>query len=157
MPVRAGTNIPDIAVDPNSGRVYVVWADGRFSGGAYPDVLLSSSIDGRRWTTPVKVNQTPVPVAAFNPTVEVSADGTVGVLYYDFREQHRRPRGSRPRCSWPTRTTPESPGTSKSSLGGPFDMENAPFARGLFLGDYQGLVAIPTDAVADRLPRLLRT
>ena len=28
-------------------------------------------------------------------------------------------------------------------------MENAPFARGLFLGDYQGLVAIPTDAVAD--------
>jgi hypothetical protein len=30
-------------------------------------------------------------------------------------------------------------------LGGPFDMENAPFARGLFLGDYQGLVAIPTE------------
>ena len=149
-PVRAGTNIPDIAVhqDPNSGRVYVVWADGRFSGGAYPDVLLSSSVDGRRWTTPVKVNQTPVPVAAFNPVVEVSSDGTVGVLYYDFREN--TPAEGLPTTVFLAHS--HDAGVTWDDevlLGGPFDMENAPFARGLFLGDYQGLVAIPTDAVAD--------
>jgi len=33
-PVQAGTNLPDVAVDPNTGAVYVGWADGRFSGGA---------------------------------------------------------------------------------------------------------------------------
>ena len=104
-PVRAGTFIPDIAVDPVTGRVYVVWADARFSGGAFPDVVLSSSLDGRTWTTPVKVNQTPVAAAAFNPTVEVSSDGTVGVLYYDFRENDPAPATCRPRSSWPTRTT----------------------------------------------------
>jgi hypothetical protein len=147
QPVRAGTSIPDIAVDPDSGRVYVVWADGRFSGGAYPDVLLSSSIDGRRWTTPVKVNQTPVPVAAFNPAVDVSSDGTVGVLYYDFRDNtaaegllttvllaHSHDAG----VTW----------DDEVGLGAPFDMEQAPFARGLFLGDYQGLVAVGTDFLA---------
>ena len=147
QPVRAGTNIPDIAVDPNTGRVYVVWADGRFSGGAYPDILLSSSTDGRSWTTPVKVNKTPVPVAAFNPAVEVSADGTVGVLYYDFRQNttaaglpttvllaHSHDAG----VTWDT----------EQVLGGPFDMEQAPFARGLFLGDYQGLTAIGRDFLA---------
>ena len=145
--VRAGTNIPDIAVDPISGRVYVVWADGRFSGGAYPDVLVSSSIDGRKWTTPVKVNQTPVPVSAFNPIVEVSSDGTVGVLYYDFR-------GNTPAGGLPTTVLlahSHDAGVTwedEEVLGGPFDMEKAPFARGLFLGDYQGLVAIGTDFLA---------
>jgi hypothetical protein len=146
-PVRAGTTIPDIAVDPDSGRVYVVWADGRFSGGAYPDVLLSSSIDGRKWTTPVKVNETPVPVAAFNPIVEVSSDGTVGVLYYDFRE-------NTPAKGLPTTVLlahSHDAGVTwedEEVLGGSFDMEKAPFARGLFLGDYQGLVSIGPDFLA---------
>jgi photosystem II stability/assembly factor-like uncharacterized protein len=84
-PVWAGTNLPDIAVDPDTGRVYVVWADARFSAGTTTGVVLSSSDDGTNWSTPVKVNQSPAPVAAFNPTVEVSSEGTVGVLYYDFR------------------------------------------------------------------------
>ena len=113
MPVRAGTNIPDIAVDPNSGRVYVVWADGRFSGGAYPDVLLSSSIDGRRWTTPVKVNQTPVPVAAFNPMVEVSVGRHRRGPVLRLPREHAGRGAPDHGASWPTRTTPESPGTTK--------------------------------------------
>ncbi len=32
--VRAGAGLPDIAVDHNDGTLYVVWSDGRFSGGA---------------------------------------------------------------------------------------------------------------------------
>jgi hypothetical protein len=145
-PVRAGTNIPDIGVDPESGRVYVVWADGRFSGGDHPDVVISSSADGRSWTTPVRVNQTPVPAAAFNAAVEVSDDGTVGVLYYDFRSNTSAPG------------LPTSVVFAHSHNGGatwgeqlldqPFDMEHAPFARGLFLGDYQGLDTIGTDFLA---------
>jgi hypothetical protein len=43
--VRAGEGLPDIAVDPNNGTLYVVWSDGRFSGGAHDDVALSRSTD----------------------------------------------------------------------------------------------------------------
>jgi ABC-type proline/glycine betaine transport system, ATPase component len=145
-PVRAGTNIPDIAVDRASGRVYVVWADGRFSGGARPDVVLASSTDGKKWTTPVRVNQTPVPAAAFNPAVDVSSDGTVGVLYYDFRTNDPAP--GLPTTVFLAHSHDAGATWNEQQLGGPFDMEQAPFARGYFLGDYQGLVAVNRDFLA---------
>ena len=145
-PVRAGTSIPDLAVDPVSGRIYAVWADGRFSGGTTTDVVLSSSTDGRTWTAPVKVNQTPVPAAAFNPAVAVSSDGTVGVLYYDFRAND--PADGLPTSVFLAHSHDAGVSWEEQQLGGPFDMENAPVARGYFLGDYQGLVAIDSDFLA---------
>jgi len=145
-PVRAGTNLPDIAVDPDTGRVYVVWADARFSGGTTTDVVLSSSVDGTNWTTPVKVNQTPVPVAAFNPAVDVSSDGTVGVLYYDFREN--TPAPGLPTTVFLAHSHDAGATWTEQQLGAAFDMENAPVARGLFLGDYQGLDNIGADFLA---------
>ena len=86
----------------------------------------------------------------------MSSDGTVGVLYYDFRD-------NTPAEGLPTTVLlahSHDAGVTwddEELLGGPFDMENAPFARGLFLGDYQGLVAIPTERRRRRLPRLLRS
>jgi hypothetical protein len=139
--VRTGAGLPDVAVDPNNGTTYVVWSDSRFSGGARDDVALSKSTDGgRTWSRPIKVNQTPVPVAAFTPSVEVAADGTVGVTYYDFRNNtpaagaltdafivHSHDGGA----TWAeNRLTPTS-----------FDLEQAPIARGYFLGDYEGLTS----------------
>jgi hypothetical protein len=140
-PVRAGEGLPDVAVDRSNGTLYVVWSDSRFSGGLRDDVALSKSIDGgHTWSGPTKVNQTPVPVAAFTPSVEVAADGTVGVFYYDFRKNtsaagaltdaflaHSHDGG----ITWAeNRLTPIS-----------FDIEQAPVARGYFLGDYVGLTS----------------
>ncbi len=83
--VRSGAGLPDIAVAPN-GTLYAVWSDGRFSGFTHDDVALSSSTDGGlTWSTPIKVNASPPGVAAFTPSVDVASDGTVGVSYYDFR------------------------------------------------------------------------
>src|SRR5262249_30306030 len=83
--VRSGALIPGIAVDPQSGKLYVVWQDSRFSAGARDGIALSTSIDGgRTWTPPTMVNpvgNTP----AFTPAIAVSNDGNVGVSYYDFR------------------------------------------------------------------------
>jgi hypothetical protein len=146
-PVRAGTYIPDIAVDRTTGAVYVVWADARFSGGTRPDIVLSRSTDGgRSWSTPVKVNQTPLPAAAFNATVEVSQDGTVGVLYYDFR--NNTAAAGVPTDVFLAHSHNGGATWSEQHLGGPFDMENAPFARGYFLGDYQGLASVGRDFLA---------
>jgi hypothetical protein len=145
-PVRAGTNLPDIAVDPTSGRMYVVWADGRFSGRTTTDVVLSSSANGTDWTTPVKVNQTPTPVSAFNATVDVSSDGTVGVLYYDFRQN--TPDPTLPTTVLLAHSHDAGATWSEQQLSGAFDMQNAPEARGAFLGDYQGLDNIGPDFLA---------
>jgi hypothetical protein len=77
--IRTGAGLPDVAVDANSGTIYVVWNDSCFSGGARDDVAFSKSTDGGlTWSMPIKVNQTPSGVAAFTPSVEVAADGTVG-------------------------------------------------------------------------------
>src|SRR3954447_26407323 len=145
QPVRAGTNLPDIAVDPTSGRMYMVWADGRFSGST-TDVVLSSSDDGTNWTPPVKVNQTPAPVAAFNATVDVSSDGTVGVLYYDFREN--TPAPTLPTTVFLAHSHDAGATWAEQPISGAFDMQHAPDAFGLFLGDYQGLDNIGPDFLA---------
>jgi hypothetical protein len=36
---------------------------------------------------------------------------------------------------------------SEQHVYGPFDMENAPVARGWFLGDYQGMAAVGNDLI----------
>jgi hypothetical protein len=68
-----------------------VWQDARFSGGEFDSIAFSQSLDGGlTWSEPIKVNLTPTNVPpgnqqAFTPSVQVAADGTVGVTYYDFR------------------------------------------------------------------------
>lgn len=154
LPVRAGDYLPDIAVDRHSGDLYVVWADARFGDGSYLDVVMSKSTNGgRSWTTPKVVDTAPAGVSAFNSTVEVTADGTVAVLWYDFRENDSAP-------GLPTdvflRHSHDGGATfgGAQKLAGPFDMEAAPlsfgagFFRGYFLGDYQGLASASDDLVA---------
>ena len=147
--VRAGEGLPDIAVDPTSGSLYAVWSDGRFSDGADSAIALSKSTDGGlTWSEPARVNlNTPVGVDAFTPSVDVTSNGTVGVTFYDFRNNtpaagaladhflvHSHDGGA----TWSeTRLTPTS-----------FDVEAAPVAGGLFLGDYVGLATKGTSFVS---------
>ena len=147
-PVRTGGDIlPEIAMDPSSGNLYVVWQDSRFSGFAVDGIAFSASADGGlTWSTPVQINQTPADIGlgeqqAFTPTIRVRADGTIGVAYYDFRNHtpgapaletdaflvHSHDQGA----TWQeTRLTAAS-----------FDLRTAPVSQGFFLGDYQGLAA----------------
>jgi Neuraminidase (sialidase) len=134
-----GGGLPDIAVDPGTGKLYVVWEDSRFSG-THNDIAMSTSTDeGKTWSVPVKVNQTPRRVAAFTPSVNVLPNGTVGVTYYDIRNDPGRKSSlltdyfiavsKDGGCTWSeARITPSS-----------FDDTFAPNSRGYFLGDYQGL------------------
>ena len=76
----------------------------------------------------------------------MTADGTVAVLYYDFRENTLA--SGLPTDVWLTHSHDGGQTWSEQKVYGPFDMENAPVARGWFLGDYQGLSAIGDDLMA---------
>jgi hypothetical protein len=158
--VRSGEPLTSVAVDPNNGTLYAVWADARFSSKFSDDgIALSMSTDGGlTWSDPIQVNQTPTNIPAgdqqaFTPVVAVNGSHTVAVGYYDFRNNdaaaglttdywlvHSSGNPTDP-ASW---TADEKRLTSQADgvTGAPFNMENAaPTSRGLFLGDYEGLAA----------------
>ena len=86
-PVRDAGTLPDIAVDRNNGNIYIVWQDGRFSPYGLSSAAISRSTDGGdTWSAPIPVHDVSDPMhQGFLPTVAVADDGTVGVLFYDFR------------------------------------------------------------------------
>jgi hypothetical protein len=151
QPVRDGNRLFDIAVDPNSGDIYVVWQDVRFNGTEQVAFSMSTD-DGFTWSAPIKINQTPANTnvlreQAFLPSVEV-ADGVVGVTYYDFRNDDTSGELAdhwfvycEASCSNPTSWVDNELRLTNES----FDYLEAPFADGFFLGDYVGLAADDTD------------
>jgi hypothetical protein len=147
--VRTGDILPEVASDLNSDSVYLVWQDMRF--GPRSSVAFSQSLDGgKTWSDTVKINQTPdlandLNEQAFTPMVRVAEDGTVTVSYYDFRNNTPDPalltdawaihcHAAVDDCTDPSSWTDEVRLTDAS-----FDMKQAPFAGGNFVGDYEGL------------------
>jgi hypothetical protein len=151
---------PDFAADPSNGNLYAVWADNRFSGGQFNSIAFTMSSDGGlTWSAPVKINKTPTSIAAGNqeaflPSIEVAANGVVGVTYYDLR--NNTPAAGLPCDYWfihgePTTdlTNPANWANELRLTSASFDLETAPDAggKGLFLGDYEGLAAAGNDFV----------
>jgi hypothetical protein len=149
--VRTGDIIPQGTVDPNSGAIYLVFQDARF--GPRSSIAFTQSLDGgRTWSPTIKINKTPPNIRlgnqqAFNPVVTVLADGTIGVRYSDFRNNtpdvatlgtdefliHCHP-------DTPTAcTNPANWGDEVKQTDASYNMRQAPFARGWFVGDYVGM------------------
>lgn len=140
--IRSGDGVPNAAVDRRSGKLYAVWQDSRFSGGKRDDILLTSSANqGRTWSAPVKVNDTPLAgQGAFTPTVKVDANGRVGVLYYDLRNDISARDGAYTTSEWIAFSADGGRTFGSSRRVAPeFDHAAAANAGGFFLGDYQGL------------------
>ena len=161
QPVRTGDIIPQITVDPNSGAIYVVFQDARFSP-VRSSIAFTQSLDGGlTWSPTIKINKTPTTInpgnqQAFNPVATVLDDGTIGVRYSDFRNNtpdiatlgtdefliHCHP-------TTPTACTNAANwGQEVRQTDASYNMRQAPFARGWFVGDYVGM---DTDG-ADFLP-----
>ncbi|HKB19924.1 MAG TPA: sialidase family protein [Gaiellaceae bacterium] len=146
--IRSG-GLPDFAVDPASGKLYAVWEDDPTTPGI-DEIRFSQSADGGlTWSTPIKINQTPTsaPIGdqqAFTPTVKVAANGTVGVTYYDFRNNTGAPGLTTDFWFIHCHASCTSAGnwTQETHVAGPFDEEQAAEARGFFLGDYMGMDTI---------------
>lgn len=141
--VRTGDIIPEIAVDRTSGAIYVVWQDARFGPAGDAIVFAKSTDGGLTWSEPVRISQNPN-VQAFTAAIAVAADGTIGVTYYDFRNNDADP-GTLPTDLWFVSSRDGGQTWSEVHVSGPFDMKTAPVAGGYFLGDYSGLAAFGND------------
>jgi BNR repeat-like domain len=140
-PIRTGSVVPNVAVDRTSGAIYIAWEDARFSGLARDGIALSKSIDGGlKWSDPVQVNGAPNS-PAFTPGIAVAANGTVGVSYYDLRNDNPADASHLLVTQWLATSADGGATFSESPVTGPFDVRNAPLVDGqaYFLGDYQGL------------------
>ena len=82
----------------------------------------------------MQVNGVPA-VQALLPAVAVRPDGTIGVLYYDMRNDTADP-ATLLVDAWLT-TSNDGVTWSERHVAGPFDFNQAPTAEGgLFIGDY---------------------
>ena len=161
---RSAGSIPDIAVNRTNGHMYVVWqdVDPSFS---FIGVFMSMSRDGGdTWTDHITVgggDLTPEGFTSFAqlPAVHVADDGTVGVIFFDDRNDVACPDLSLTNEDNPECFTVLPDGSVKA---GPldndwffktydpdldfiaerrvtpesFDLRQAPIARGYFPGDY---------------------
>lgn len=103
--------LSDAAVDPETGSIYLVWQDARWSRQRADAIAFSVSGDGgHTWSKPTRVNATPsnIPITdqhAFTPVVAVTAEGAVAVSYYDVR--HNNPGTPLWTDRWLVRCDPE--------------------------------------------------
>ena len=142
--VRDGAYLGSIAASRN-GVLAAVWQDARFSGGVRDGVAFSRSFDGgSTWSPPVRVNREPA-VQAFIPAVTIRDDGVIGVTYFDFRSD--TPSVATLLTDYWLAQSTDGVTWRESRVAGPFNYAIAPNARGLFLGDYMGLISIGTTFV----------
>ena len=140
------------ATDPKSGALYVVFEDTRFTG-VHGIAFTQSTDGGKTWSTPVQIDQTPANAntaleQAFTPAATVAGGGLLAVTYYDFRNDTGA-SGVDATDYWAVFCNPSvADCTQRASWGNElrltqssFDINNAPNAGGLFLGDYMGLAA----------------
>lgn len=140
--MRTG-GLPAAAVDPTTGRLYVVWQDARFNPDGLNDIVLSSSADGRTWSAPSVVDPKVAGLDRFTPAVAANGNA-VHVTY-----RTRAANGTAPTVTEDYIASLDG-GRSfgfEREVGPPTTLTFAATAPGAFLGDYMGLAATPQRAV----------
>jgi hypothetical protein len=145
--LRVGDGLEEVAIDPTNGKLFVVWESStnftknvQQSTGAWDNQILmaTSSDGGADWTGPSVIHSLSSGLPTYTPTVAVN-NGVVAVTYYDNRNigTNASVMGTDYFVSLfkeDGTSLGEQRITNKS-----FDQLSAPFARGFFLGDYEGL------------------
>ena len=147
QPLRVGDGLEEVAIDPSSGKLYVVYESStnynkniNQSSGAWDnEILLTTSSDAGTTWIPSVVHKLASGLPTYTPTVAVNG-GTVAVTYYDNRNLTPGQTANLPTDYWVSYSIDGGVtfGTERH-IAGPFDGMTAPVARGFFLGDYEGL------------------
>jgi Neuraminidase (sialidase) len=121
------------------GTLYVAWH--RIKSTSSSQIQFVKSVNGGlTWSTPASVAVETT--QAFLPTVAVSPAGTVGVTYFDFRNDvPGDPELTTDR--WFRHSHDGGATWSETHVAGPFDFRTAPYTGGDYpLGGYYGLAPI---------------
>ncbi len=126
----------------SDGSIYVAWPHWLDEDSA--EIRVARSTDGGdTWSEPVSVS--PVVSKKGIPALAVTADGVVGVSWYDFRADVA---GDAPFSAevWFAQSLDQGQSWRERPLTGPFDMRSAPIRQlgtvGYFIGDYHGIDAM---------------
>jgi hypothetical protein len=137
-PLRTGDIIPEVAAGPD-GSAYLVWQEATLAPSGSAIAFSKSHDGGLTWSTPKRVNKVPT-TQAFTPSIEVAPDGTLGITHYDLRNNTDDGGATLPTDYWFLHSHDDGAAWTESRITArSFDMRNAPFSRGLFTGDYEGL------------------
>ena len=141
--VRDGATLISAAGAAESGAAFVTWNSN--VGGQATIMVSGSTNNGASWFQPVRVNDTPVGVSAFNPTVAVSADGQVVTVSWMDKRNAAGDAGLVDMFA----ATSEDGGQTWSASFRLSDRTtdvrlSQSTSRGFMIGDYFGLAAAPT-------------
>jgi hypothetical protein len=119
------------------GRIYVAWErDFAYDAGAID--VASSADGGRSW----RVAPLPgVPAYAFEPSLAVDRHGTVGVTWYDLRND-RLGDGPLTADVWFSNSGDGGRSWRQAHVAGPTDLRTSPSIASNRVGEYQGLAAL---------------
>jgi hypothetical protein len=146
--LRTGSGLPNVAIDPVTGELYLATEGTTFTGGAIDQVELVHSTDhGRTWSAPTRISHGPQ-APSYTPSIAVDPTGTVSVTYYDVRDLKPGNVTTLPTSTW-LYSFPRGhqQDAVERRIAPDFDWLLAPTAGGHFLGDYEGLAASGLDSV----------
>jgi hypothetical protein len=128
---------PSAAVAPD-GTVYVAFEDSTSPTAGAVGVARSRD-GGRSWTSATLPGVT---AFAFEPAIAVDAHGTVGVTWYDLRND--RPGDAALTADvWFASSEDRGGSWRQTHVAGPTDLRTAPLPAHNYVGEYQGLAGLP--------------
>jgi BNR repeat protein len=132
------------AIAPD-GTVYVAWDRNRSATSGTIDIAKSRD-GGLSWSGPAPLRG--ATAFTFEPAIAVDSRGTVGLMWYDTRND-RRGDAALTTDVWFARSADRGHSWKQIHVAGPFDFRTAPRPSGnLRLGEYQGLTGLRTRGFA---------
>ena len=141
--MRVGEDVARLAIDPHTGRLFVAFADGRFSRGDRLQVGITASSDGGRTWSPVVAGLSDTTVAAWQPASAVLADGSLAFSYFTAAAVADDLGDTYPTSVRVARVRLANDGTVLERHESPlldFAWQPGPRKQGMFLGDYHSLL-----------------
>jgi len=143
--MRVGEDVARVAIDPQTGRLFVAFADGRFSRGDHLQIGITTSSDGGRTWSPVVAGLSDTTLAAWQPASAVVADGSLAFSYFTAASVADGLGGSYPTSVRVARVRLSNDGMVLERHDSPaldFPWQPGPRKQGMFLGDYHSLLVV---------------